>query len=92
MEESGAALVLQAVLREEEIFLANESRFQSIKNKPQIFPVPLEGRLPRKWWLRVFCYVHLGLNMTGNSGIWAGVAKVTMEIHDVMLDRACQDS
>lgn len=30
--------------------------------------------------------------MTGNSGIWAGVAKVTMEIHDVMLDRACQDS
>lgn len=30
--------------------------------------------------------------MTGNSGIWAGVVKVTMEIHDVMLDRACQDS
>lgn len=43
MEESGAALVLQAVLREEEIFLANEIRFQSIKNKPQIFPVPLEA-------------------------------------------------
>ncbi|RMC04886.1 hypothetical protein DUI87_18061 [Hirundo rustica rustica] len=32
------------------------------------------------------------LNITGNSGIWAGVAKVTMEIHDVMLDGACQDS
>lgn len=30
--------------------------------------------------------------MTGKSGIWAGVVKVAMEIHDVMLDRACQDS
>lgn len=30
--------------------------------------------------------------MTGNSGIWAGVVMVAMEICDVMLDRACQDS
>lgn len=30
--------------------------------------------------------------MTGYFGIWAGVVKVTMEIHDVMLDRACQDN
>lgn len=30
--------------------------------------------------------------MTGNSGIWAGVVTVAVEIRDVMLDRACQDS
>lgn len=39
-----------------------------------------------------FCCIQLGLNMTGNSGIWAGVVKVSVEIHDVMLDRACQGS
>lgn len=42
-EGSGAALVLQAVLCEEETFLANEIRFQSIKTKTQILPVPLQG-------------------------------------------------
>ncbi|KAF4788505.1 sickle tail protein [Turdus rufiventris] len=42
--------------------------------------------------LLIICHKSEVQSWPGNSGIWAGVAKVTMEIHDVMLDRACQGS
>lgn len=77
--------------------LANKVRFPLIKkpNKTAQQPNPSGARAMLSAWKMVvgtFCCVRLGLNMTGNSGIWAGVVTVAVEIRDVMLDRACQDS
>ena len=92
MEGSATALAFQPVLREEQIYWQTKLDFHQFKKKETPFQCLCKAECLENGGWGFFCYAQLGLNMTGNSGIWAGVVKVAMEIHDVMLDRACQDS